>query len=175
MLETAPTLLLDEVELLKGKNPSEATQTILAVLNAGHRKGDSIPRCEGPRQEVRHFRVFGATGGLEWFQEEPNQLHHSRLGHPAMVFERHGPGLKPDAMRASRVSIGHPEGYQEAFSVLYAEAAEAIVARRLGEKPDPAALNFATVEDGAHTMKFIDAAIESSRSGKWIDCKLAPL
>jgi predicted dehydrogenase len=118
------------------------------------------------------FRVFGATGGLEWFQEEPNQLHHSRLGQPAMVFERHGPGLKPDALRASRISIGHPEGYQEAFAVLYAEAAEAIVARRLGQRPDPAALNFATVEDGARTMRFIDAALESSRSGRWVDCRL---
>lgn len=119
-----------------------------------------------------HFRVFGASGGLEWYQEEPNQLHHSRLGQPAIVFERRGPGLKPDALRASRISIGHPEGYQEAFAVLYAEAAEAIVARRLGQKPDPAALNFATVEDGARTMKFIDAALESSRSGRWVDCRL---
>lgn len=119
-----------------------------------------------------HFRVFGASGGLEWFQEEPNQLHHTRLGQPAAVFERRGPGLKPAALRASRISIGHPEGYQEAFAVLYAEAAEAIVARRLGQKPDPAALNFATVEDGARTMKFIDAALESSRSGRWVDCRL---
>ena len=119
-----------------------------------------------------HFRVFGAKGGVEWFEEEPNQLHHPRLGQPALVFERHGPGLKPDAMRASRISIGHPEGFQEAFAVLYAEAAEAIVAHRLGKKPDPAALNFATVEDGARTMKFIDAALESSRTGKWADCRL---
>jgi predicted dehydrogenase len=118
------------------------------------------------------FRVFGASGGLEWFQEEPNQLRQSRLGQPALVYERHGPGLKPDALRASRVSIGHPEGYQEAFALLYVEAAEAIVARRLGQAPDPAALNFATVEDGARTMKFIDAALESSRSGKWVDCRL---
>jgi len=118
------------------------------------------------------FRVFGASGGLQWFQEEPNQLQQSRLGQPALVYERHGPGLKPDALRASRISIGHPEGFQEAFGVLYAEAAEAIVARRLGRKPDPAALNFATVEDGARTMKFIDAALESSRSGRWADCRL---
>jgi predicted dehydrogenase len=119
-----------------------------------------------------HIRVFGATGGLEWFQEEPNQLHHTRLGQPAMVFERHGPGLKPAARRVSRISIGHPEGYQEAFAALYAEAAEAIIARRLGQTPDPAALNFATVEDGARTMKFIEAALESSRSGRWADCRL---
>ena len=108
-------------------------------------------------------------GGLEWFQEEPNQLHHSRLGQPALVFERHGPGLKPAALRASRIGIGHPEGFQEAFAVLYAEAAEAIVARRLGHSAAPA---FPTVEDGARTMKFIDAALESSRSGRWADCRL---
>jgi predicted dehydrogenase len=118
-----------------------------------------------------HFRIFGAAGGLEWFQEEPNQLHHSRLGQPALVYERHGPGLKPAAMRASRISIGHPEGYQEAFAVLYAEAAEAIAARRLGETPDPA-LDYARVEDGARTMKFIEAALDSSRTGAWVDCRL---
>ena len=118
-----------------------------------------------------HFRVFGATGGLEWFQEEPNQLRHSRLGQPAIVFERHGPGLKPAALRASRIGIGHPEGFQEAFAVLYAEAAEAIVARRQGQT---GTLDFPTVEDGARTMKFIDAALESSRSGRWVDCRLDP-
>src|SRR5262245_28715406 len=119
-----------------------------------------------------HFRVFGATGGLEWIQEEPNQLRHSRLGQTSLVYERHGPGLKPAAMRASRISIGHPEGYQEAFAVLCAEAAEAIVSRRLGEKPDPAALSFATVEDGARTMRFIEATLESSRTARWVDCRL---
>ena len=27
-----------------------------------------------------------------------------------------------------------------------------------------------TVEDGAETMKFIAAALQSSRSGGWVDC-----
>jgi hypothetical protein len=60
MLEDAPTLLLDETEPLNGKNKSETTQIILAVLNAGHRKGATIPRCEPPKHEVRHFDVYGA-------------------------------------------------------------------------------------------------------------------
>jgi hypothetical protein len=59
MLESAPTLLLDENEPLNGKNKSEATQILIAALNAGHRKGATIPRCDGPRQEVRHFKVYG--------------------------------------------------------------------------------------------------------------------
>ena len=69
MMEKCPTLLLDEVEALRGKNVSEMQQAILAVLNAGHRKGATVPRCDGPKNEVRHFSVFGpkafaAIGGL---------------------------------------------------------------------------------------------------------------
>jgi predicted dehydrogenase len=119
------------------------------------------------------FRIFGAKGGVEWSQEEPNQLLFRRLNEPAMVLERHGPGLKREALRAGRVNIGHPEGYQEAFATLYSDAAEAIVARRTGRKPDPLALDFPGVESGARTMKFVEAAIESSRDGGWVDCRLA--
>jgi predicted dehydrogenase len=119
-----------------------------------------------------HFRVFGEKGGLEWFEEEPNQLLHGRLGAPALTFERGGPGLKPEALRAQRIGIGHPEGYQEAFAVLYADAAEAIVARKRGEPLDRLARDFPTVDDGVRTMKFIEAALESSRSGAWKDCRV---
>jgi predicted dehydrogenase len=119
-----------------------------------------------------HFRVFGEKGGLEWFEEEPNQLFHRRLGAPELIFERGGPGLKPEALRAQRAGIGHPEGYVEAFAVLYADAAEAIVARKRGEPLDRLARDFPTVEDGARTMKFIAAALDSSRSGAWADCRL---
>ena len=69
MMAGSPTLLLDEVEALRGKQVSEVSQAILAVLNAGHRKGATVPRCDGPRNEVKHFPVFGpkafaAIGGL---------------------------------------------------------------------------------------------------------------
>ena len=56
---------------------------------------------------------------------------------------------RPEALRTQRIGIGHPEGYQEAFAVLYADAAEAIVARKLGQIPDRLALDFPTVADGA--------------------------
>jgi hypothetical protein len=69
MMADSPTLLLDEVEALRGKQVSEVSQAILAVLNAGHRKGATVPRCDGPNHEVKHFPVFGpkafaAIGGL---------------------------------------------------------------------------------------------------------------
>jgi hypothetical protein len=57
--ERRPTLMLDEVEMFSAKNKSETTLALLAILNAGHRKGANIPRCDGPKQQVRDFRVDG--------------------------------------------------------------------------------------------------------------------
>src|SRR5271166_4123670 len=59
MLAEGPTLLLDEIEMFSRKDKSESTQTLLAVLNAGHRKGATVPRCDGPAHELRHFAVYG--------------------------------------------------------------------------------------------------------------------
>ena len=49
--------------------PSDTSQAVLAILNAGHRKGATVTRCEPPHWEVRHFTVYGpkvfaAIGGL---------------------------------------------------------------------------------------------------------------
>lgn len=119
------------------------------------------------------FRIFGATGGLEWHQEQPNELRHRRLGGFEEVLTRrlHG-ALYPLAERSARVEIGHPEGYQEAFANLYREAAAAIVARRTGRPCDPQALPFPTVRDGAKGVRFIEACLESQRHGTWADARL---
>jgi predicted dehydrogenase len=84
------------------------------------------------------LRVFGETGGLEWHQEQPNELRHRRLGGFEQVLTRrlHG-ALHPAAERAARVEVGHPEGYQEAFANLYRDAAEAIEAREPGASAIP--------------------------------------
>ncbi len=120
-----------------------------------------------------HIRVFGERGGLEWQQEDPNHLTHRPLDGFAQVLTRGRPGLSAGAQRATRVALGHPEGYFEAFANLYADAADAIVARRTGQAPDPQALDFPTVLDGARGVRFVEAALASSRAGgRWTDCRL---
>ncbi len=64
---------------------------------------------------------------------------------------------------------GHPEGYLEAFAQLYADTAELLWAKKEGRAPDPLATSVPTVEDGARGVKFIEAAVESSRNGAaWV-------
>jgi predicted dehydrogenase len=118
------------------------------------------------------IKVFGEHGGVEWHQEDPNHLLYRRLGQFPEILTRGRPGLRPAAQRATRVALGHPEGYFEAFANLYSEAAAAIVAKRTGRAPDPA-LDFPTVLDGARGVRFVEAAVESGRNGgRWTDCRL---
>ena len=119
------------------------------------------------------LRVHGAEGGLEWIQDDPTWLTHMRLGQPRRRLSRGGPELKPAAVRASRIPIGHPEGFHEAFANLYSDVAEAVAARLTGTPADPLALDFPTVEDGARGMAFVAAAKASSEAGgAWTDCTL---
>jgi len=114
------------------------------------------------------LRVYGATGGLEWAQEDPNYLWHTPLGEPKRLLTRGGAGTRPDAARVTRVPAGHPEGYLEGFANIYAEAARAILARRAG-RPVPEDVIYPTIEDGVAGVAFVDACVRSSaRNGAWI-------
>ena len=55
--QSAPTVFFDEAETLRGRG--ERAEAIREILNAGHRRGQGVPRCVGEAHEVRWFDVFG--------------------------------------------------------------------------------------------------------------------
>ena len=110
------------------------------------------------------LRVYGTEAGLEWTQADPNYLWFTRFGEPKQLLTRGGAGARPEANRVTRVPGGHPEGYLEGFATIYAEAARAIHAARVGGAPDPDVL-YPSVQDGLDGMLFIEAAVASSRNG----------
>lgn len=119
------------------------------------------------------IRVSGTKGSLEWHQERPTRLVFKPLDGPVRVFTPNGPGAYPATVRASRIVAGHPEGFHEAFANLYSDAAEAIAARRSGNPVDPLALDFPNEVDGAIGVRFVDAAVASSKTnGQWTDAAL---
>ena len=117
------------------------------------------------------IRVSGAEGTLEWAQERPTQLLFKPLDAPVQWLTPNGPGALPLAVRASRIVAGHPEGFHEGFANLYADAAEAIAARRSGQAADPLALHFPTADDGVRGERFVVAVIASdAANGAWTSC-----
>ena len=110
------------------------------------------------------LRVYGEKAGLEWQQENPNELVFAPLGQPRRTLRRGGPGTGAAAARAIRIPAGHPEGYLEAFAQLYKDLAEQITAKREGRSPDPQSLLVPGIADGVEGMRFISAVLESSRN-----------
>jgi predicted dehydrogenase len=110
------------------------------------------------------LRVYGTRGGIEWTQADPNYLWFTKFGEPKQLITRGGAGAGPSAARVSRIPSGHPEGYLEGFATIYTEAAKAIIAARSGAAPD-ADVIYPTIEDGVDGMRFIEAAVASSRDG----------
>ena len=119
-----------------------------------------------------NIRVFGEKGGLRWAQEWPNQLYWTPLNGRTQILERGGPDLSPEADRASRVTMGHAEGMPLAFANIYADLAEAIVAKRDKRAANPIAGHFPRDVDGLRSMTAIRAAVTSAKQkGAWVDAR----
>jgi predicted dehydrogenase len=117
------------------------------------------------------IQVFGEKGGLRWTQEQPNQLYWTPVGAGTSIIERGVAGISPEADRATRVTVGHAEGFFGAFGNIYADLAEQLRAKREHRAPDPLALSCPTAEDGSHSIAAIQAAVASAKAqGAWVDC-----
>lgn len=121
------------------------------------------PGCENGLR----IRVFGDKAGIEWAQENPNELWFCELNKPRQRITRRGDIGSDIAARGMRTPGGHPEGYLEGFANLYKDIADILIARQAGEShflqhwvPD--------IDTGVEGMRFINAVLTSSqRDGVW--------
>ncbi len=119
-------------------------------------------------ENALRLRVFGTKAGLEWGQENPNELRVTPLGGSTTVITRASAATGGAANRVSRIPAGHPEGFFEAFANLYSEAALAIRAHRTGAAL-PEGVTYPTIDDGVEGVAFVDACVRSSkRDAAWV-------
>ena len=108
------------------------------------------------------LRVYGAKGGLEWAQENPNELWFTPLGEPTRRITRMGAGASDAANAVSRIPPGHPEGYLEGFANIYTAAADAIRSVQAGADREAALGILPGIGAGLEGMAFIRACVQSS-------------
>jgi predicted dehydrogenase len=121
----------------------------------------------GERNSVR-IRIYGTKASLSWAQEDPNYLHLLHADGREEIRHAAGPYLTADALAVTRVPGGHPEGYLEAFAVLYREFADAYEAWR-ADKPNPLPPTLPGIVAGVRGMRFIERTIESNATGGWVE------
>ncbi|HTQ11455.1 MAG TPA: Gfo/Idh/MocA family oxidoreductase [Fimbriimonadaceae bacterium] len=156
LLSVVPGRLVDDdcTALLRFNNG--ATGSIVASqIAAGEGNGFRI-------------RIYGEAGSLDWKQEDPNRLRLKWLDAPEEIRHASGNYLGESARAVTRLPGGHPEGYLEAFAVLYREFAASLAAWRAG-KTDPIPPTLPGISAAVRGMRFIDRAIESSRQKGWLE------
>ena len=116
------------------------------------------------RQHGFDIQVFGETGGMKWFSEQPNQVMYTPVGGRTQIMEKGEGGLSDEASRLSRVAIAHPEGFPMAVANIYVDLAAAIRGEPHGDYPKAV--------DGLRSMAAVHQAVASAKAdGAWVDAR----
>jgi predicted dehydrogenase len=142
--------------------------TALLQLNNGAQGVLMASQIAAGEENGLRLRVYGEKASLDWKQEDPNRLRIKRVDGPEEIRHAAGGYLSADARAVTRLPGGHPEGYLEAFAVLYREFADGLIAWGSGEAYGlPKTLP--GIVAGVRGMRFIERAIESSKSASWVE------
>lgn len=114
------------------------------------------------------IKVYGETGALEWYQQEPNSLLYKQQNGATQILRTGVGELCEAAQAATRTPAGHPEGYLEAFANIYVNFAKQIHAHEQGETTTNEAYDVPGIKQAVRGMAFIEQTVSSSQSDtKW--------
>ena len=164
------SLCADFSTLVSGRR-LEDDGNLLVHYESGARGVLYASQVSAGEENALRLRVYGDKAGLEWFQEEPNELLLKHPDRPREVYRRGNDYLSDAAKNFSRIPFGHPEAFIEAFANIYLEAARAIRDAVNGRPGAGAPYDVPTIEDGVEGMKFIASAVESAKKQRWLSMK----
>jgi predicted dehydrogenase len=156
----------DATPLVPGRKVIDHVSALVQLDNGARGTFTVTQAAAGGENDIR-LRVYGEKGLLDWSHREPSYLKLALHGEPVRTIGRGDAYLPTEIIAAGRTPRGHPEGLREAFANIYAEIAQERMARELGEELKP--LPYPRIDDGVHTMAFIEACLASHASGRWAD------
>ena len=153
--------------VVEGRRLDDDCNAIVRMANGASGTVCASQVAAGDLNEMR-LRIYGENGSLDWrhldanrlrvkWQDGPEEIRHAATGY-----------LSESARNTFRIPAGHPEGYLEAFAVLYREFADGLLAWKQGQaNPLPATLP--GIAAAVRGMRYIERTIESSRTESWVE------
>ena len=163
----APSMIAADLGSLVPGRILDDNACILLRFGNGARGTILVSQVAPGNENALSLRIYGSQGGLEWQQENPNELWYAPFGKRKQLITRAGADLSDGAKSFLRTPAGHPEGFIEAFANIYGQVAAAIHSTR-NSGTLPSTFAFPGVEVGVSGLTFIQAAIESSKhESRW--------
>jgi predicted dehydrogenase len=159
-------VMADVGALVPGREVVDHVSALLEFKGGARGTFTVTQAAAGGENDIR-LRVYGDKGLLDWSHRDASYLTLALQGEPVRRIGRGDTSLPAEIVALGRTPRGHPEGLREAFANLYAELAQERMAISLGEsvpwQPYP------RIEDGVHTMAFIEACVASHAQGRWVE------
>lgn len=168
----AARVAADVCALLPGRTVVDYVSALIEFEGGARGTFTATQAAAGGENDIC-LRVYGEKGMLDWSHRESGYLRLAIQGEAVRIIGRGDTFLPADIVAAGRTPRGHPEGLREAFANIYAEVAQERIARMLGD-PSPR-LPYPRIEEGAHTMAFIEACVASRSKGTWVEVAKLPL
>ena len=157
--------------LLPGRRVVDHVSALVEYEGGARGTFTATQASAGAENDIR-LKVHGERGQIEWSHRTLSYLTVAMQGEPVKTIGRGDLYLPAEVLAAGRSPRGHPEGLREAFANIYAEFAQERIARNLGEAIGP--FPYPRIEDGAHTMAFIEACLASQVKGGWAEVAKVP-
>jgi predicted dehydrogenase len=134
-------------------------------LDNGARGNFTTCQVAAGRKVDIELQIFGTKESYAWSHVHPNALWVGHRERGNELFYESSVLQAEETRKYATLPTGHPMGYHDALFNLFRDYYEALEAKREGK---PVTARFPDFRTGHEEMCVIDAAVESSRSGKWV-------
>ncbi|MDF4201658.1 Gfo/Idh/MocA family oxidoreductase [Maribacter sp. SA7] len=107
--------------------------------------------------------IYGEKGAFRWEQEKPNFLYKLSDTEPTQIYKPGHAYNSELSLDGTKLPAGHPEGIFDSMANIYKGVARAIRSEEYNDG------EFPTMTDGVRGMNFIEATVDSHKSGNtWV-------
>ncbi len=107
--------------------------------------------------------IYGEKGAFRWEQERPNFLYKLSDTEPTQIYKPGHAYNSELSLDGTKLPAGHPEGIFDSMANIYKGVAKAIRGQEYNDG------EFPTMTDGVRGMNFIEATVDSHKSGNtWV-------
>lgn len=128
----------------------------------------TVSQVSPGRKNRLTWEIDTGSVALAWDQEDPNRLWIGRRDGSNEEIVRDPSLLGPEAASLAHYPAGHQEGWPDGLKNLMLDFYAAVDAHDRGEQHEA---SFATFAEADHVTRVVEAIVESSRSGAWVDVK----
>jgi predicted dehydrogenase len=145
---------------------TEDCGSVLVRFENGTKGVFTVSQVSAGRKNRLHFEIATDEAALSWDQEEPNRLWIGNRDEPNKELVRDPGLLSESASKLAHFPGGHQEGWPDGLKNLFIDFYSAVQVKLNHQEY---ATSFATISDGHHMMRLIDAILESHQKKRWIN------